>query len=244
MTTIDLSATELDVVWRACEFDPLPLVIDVPSPGATHAERADIERRVWMDLVGRGLADDHGRPHWRLADRLGTIARRTKSVQLRVFGADATRAILATRGRHNVLGVLDGRFRLSPVPATGTTGTLLALLPEVPAGQGHSVSVDTTVLAAAARSANAHDKLRRHGVSTDDARTLVAMATGGIRTVQFVAENRDSDGRVTRSQPISLYDNGSGRYHVIRTITGTTDHLTVTPATSPSLADALARLNG
>jgi EspG family len=243
MTGLDLSATELDVVWRAAGFGALPLIIDVPSPGATHAARTALERRVWTDLVARELADDHGHPHWRLTDRLAVIARRSHSLELRIFGADAIRAILATRGRRSVLAVLGNRFRLTSVPTTGRVATLLALLPEVPAGQGYSVSVDTDVFAAATRRpAKAHDALRRRGVGTDDARTLLAMATGSVRTVQIVAETRDPDGHAVRSRPVSVHDTPTGRYRTIRTITETTDHLTVTPATATSLREALARL--
>jgi hypothetical protein len=238
MTRFDLSATELDVVWRTAGFGTLPLIIDVPSPGATHAERALLEHRVWADLVTRGLADDPGRAHWRLTDRLETIARCAQSLQLRVFGADETRAILATRGRHNVLGVLGERFRLAAVPDTGRAETLVSLLPEVPAGPGHSVSVDTALFrAAAADPGTAFDRLRRHGLGTDDARTLLAMTTGAVRVTQLVAERRD--GRVTRSRPVSVLDTANGRYRVIRTVTTTGDHLTVTPATTATLADAL-----
>lgn len=242
MTRFDLSPTELDVVWRASGFGALPLVIDVPSPGATHAERAAVERLVWTDLLRRELAEDVGQLNWRLHDRLETIARRGRSLELRVFGADAIRAILATRGRRNVLGVLGDRFRVKSVPATGRAATLLALLPEVPAGRGHSVSVDTTVFAAATKTAQPHDRLRRHGVGTDDSRTLLAMATGSVRVAQIVVESRDSDGRVVRSGAVSVHDTPAGRYQTIRTVTAHTDHITVTPATTASLVDALGRL--
>lgn len=238
MTRFDLSTAELDVVWRAAGLGALPLIIDVPSPGATHTERADIERRVWTDLVERGLADDHGVPHWRLLDRLETIARCGRSLQLRTFGADATRAVLATRGRHNVLGVLGERFHLTAVPDTGRPATLVSLLPEVPAGQGHSVSVDTTVFTtAAADPATAHDRLRRHGLGADDARMLLAMTTGAVRITQLVSERRD--GTVVRSRPVSVLDTATGRYRVVRTVTAAGDHLTVTPTTAAALADAL-----
>ncbi|MGB3437680.1 MAG: ESX secretion-associated protein EspG [Actinophytocola sp.] len=238
MTRFDLSAAELDVIWRAAGFGALPLVIDVPSPGATHAERALLEHRVWTDLVARGLADDHGRAHWRLMNRLETIAECGRSLQLRVFGADAASAILATRGRHNVLGVLGERFSLTAVPDTGRTATLVSLLPENPAGKGHSVSVDTAVFtSAAADPATAHATLRRHGVGTDDARTLLSMTTGAVRVAQLVVEHRGS--KVVRSRPVSVIDTAAGRYRVIRTVTAAGDHLTVTPTTTAALADAL-----
>jgi hypothetical protein len=169
---------------------------------------------------------------------LETIARCGQSLQLRVFGDDATRAILATRGRHNVLGVLGERFRLTAVPDTGRAAILLSLLPDVPAGQGRSVSVDTAVFStAAADPGTAHDRLRRHGLTTDDARLLLTMTTGAVRITQLVAERRD--GRVIRSPPVSVLDTAAGRYRVIRTVTAAGDHLTVTPATTAALADAL-----
>ncbi|MCA1655721.1 MAG: ESX secretion-associated protein EspG [Pseudonocardiaceae bacterium] len=245
MTRFDLSATELDVVWQAAGFGALPLVIDVPSPGATHADRAALERRVWTDLVARDLAEDHGHAHWLLADLLGVLAHRGQSYQLRVFGDDATRAIIATRGRHTVLGVLADRFRLTSVPGVGRAAALAALLPDVPAGRGHSVSVDTTAFAAATRAtsaARAHDRLRVHGLSADDARTLLTMTTGSVRTAQLVAERRDPGGRTVRSRPVSAHDTSAGRYRTIRTITAATDHLTVTPTTTAALVDALTRL--
>jgi len=242
MTRFDLSTTELDVVWRASGFGTLPLILDVPSPGATHAERAALERRVWTELVGRELADDHGQADWRLLEQLDTIARRRRSLELQVFGTGTTRAVLATRGRRSVLGVLADRFLLSSVPATGQAATLLALLPDVPPGQGHSISVDTTVFAAATEAAKPQDKLRRLGVSGDDARTLLAMASGSVRIAQIVAEVRDSTGRAVRSRTMSVYDTPSGRYRAIRTITSISDYLTVTPASAASLADALAGL--
>ena len=238
MTRFDLSATELDVIWRAAGFGELPLIIDVPSPGATHAERAVLEHRVWTELVARGLADDHGRAHWRLTDRLATIAERGRSLQLRTIGADATSAVLATRGRHNVLGVLGDRFHLTAVPGTGRAATLLSLLPETPAGQGYSVSVDTAAFtSAAADPATAYDKLRRHGLGTDDARTLLAMTTGAVRITQLVAERRGDE--VVRSRPVSVLDTATGRYRVIRTVADGGDHLTVTPVTTAALVEAL-----
>jgi EspG family len=65
---------------------------------------------------------------------------------------------------------------------------------------------------------------------------------GSVRIAQFVAEARNPDGGAVRSPAMSVYDTPSGRYRAIRTITPVTDHLTVTPATSASLADALTRL--
>jgi hypothetical protein len=239
---VHLSAVELDVVWRAESLGALPLVIDVPSPGTTHAERADLERRVWRDLERRELADDHGRPHWRLADLLAVIAHRRAALEFRVFGRDRRNGILATRGRTAVLAELRESVRLRRVPVTGLARTLLSLLPEERPGAGHSVSVDTGAFAHAVRSADPAAALRRTGLDPDAARTLLAMATGAVRIAQFVAEWRDAQGRTTRSPVIAVHDTPAGRYRTIRSATAAGDHLTVTPATSASLVAALGQL--
>jgi hypothetical protein len=244
--TIELSAAELDVVWRALSFGDLPLILDVPSPGATQAERAALEARVWAELVDRELAEDHGRATGKLVNVLGVIRHRRWAVELRTFGPDPRRAMLAVHGVramlavHGVRAVLavldDEKLRLARVPDTGIAGTLLSLLPELPAGTGHQVTVAAealTAAAAAGTSAAARDVLRGHGVNRDDAGSLVTMTTGGIRTGQIAAEHRGPDGRLIRSPRIvAFYDTPHGRYRALRT----DGHLTIGPATLAALA--------
>jgi hypothetical protein len=235
--TIELSAVELDVVWRSLSFGDLPLILDVPSPGATRAERAALEARVWAGLVDRELAEDHGRATGKLVTVLGVIRRRRWAVELRTFGPDPRQAILAVHGVRAVLAVLDkGKLRLARVPDTGIAGTLLSLLPELPAGKGHQVTVAAealTAAAAAGTSAAARDVLRGHGVNRDDAGSLITMTTGSIHTGQIAAELRGPDGRLTRSPRIvAFYDTPHGRYRALRT----DGHLTIGPATPAALA--------
>lgn len=246
----NLTTTELDVVWRAEPLGALPLVLDVPSPGASDAERAAIETGVWSDLVERELADDHGRAEPGLASALRVLANHRRSLQLRLFGPEPIRAILAKHGRRAVLAAIDGDdFRMSPVPETGLVVTLLSLLPKVPTGQGHSVSVDTTAFAQAARTASrpaAERTLRQHGLGRDEARTLLDMATGAVRTGQIMAERRTADGGSSRTpRVIAFHDTRSGRYLAVRTISANSDHLTIAPATMDKLAgmvDQAARM--
>lgn len=235
--TTELSATELDVVWRALSFGDLPLILDVPSPGTTRAERSALEGRVWAELVDRELAEDHGRATGKLVDVLGVLRRRRWAVELRTFGPGPRRAILAVHGVRAVLAVLaDDTLRLARVPDTGIAGTLLSLLPELPAGTGHQVTVAAealTAAAAAGTSAAARDVLRGHGVNRDDAGSLVTMTTGSIRTGQIAAEHRGPDGRLIRSPRIvAFYDTPHGRYRALRA----DGHLTIGPATLGALA--------
>ena len=78
-----LPATEFDVVWRALDLGDPPLVLTVPSPGRTRAERAAVEARVWSALRERGLAGADGAPLGKLTGRLTTIARSTTAIELR-----------------------------------------------------------------------------------------------------------------------------------------------------------------
>lgn len=245
--TLELSTLELDVVWRAQAFDDLPLIIDVPSPGGTRAERASLEAQVWTDLVDRELADDHGHATARLVDALRVINHRRQSLELRVFGPDPLRALLAVRGSRAVLAVLDSeRFRLAVVANTGLAKTIVSLLPPLHAGRGHPTSVTTTALANAAKATTpgaAWDALQGHGVNRDDARILLEMATGSTRTGQFAAERRAPDGRRSRSPRIvAFYDTPKGRYQVLRKTIGSAEHVTVAPASPQALTRSVSDL--
>ena len=239
---MELSPVELDVVWRSQPFDELPLIIDVPSPGGTRAERDALEAKVWAGLVERELADDHGRPTAEVSGALGVIARRSRALQLRMFGLDPLRAILAVRGVRAVLAVLDTNFRLAKVSKIGLTGTLLSLVPELPAGPGHTITVPAASLMAAAEAATparAWKTLSDHGVNRDDARILIGMATGSIRTGQIAAERRAPNGRLTRSARIvAFHDTPKGRYQTLRNA----EHITVGPASRAALARSVNEL--
>lgn len=239
---LELSTVELDVVWRSQPFDELPLIIDVPSPGGTRTARDTLEAKVWAGLVERELADDHGRPTAEVAAALGVIARRRQALQLRMFGLDPLRAILAVRGARAVLAVLDTRFQLANVSDTGLAGTLLSLLPEVPAGPGHAITVPAAPLMAAAEAstpARAWESLSDNGINRDDARILIGMATGSVRTGQIAAEQRAPNGRLTRSARIvAFHDTPNGRYQTLRK----TEQITVAPATRAALARSVDEL--
>jgi hypothetical protein len=240
---IELSTLELDVVWRSQPFGELPLILDIPSPGATHAERAALEAQVWTELIERDLADDPGHATNTVVTALQVIARRRLSLHLRTFGPDARRALVAQRGRRTVLGVLDDQgFRLARVADTGLANTLLSLLPEVPAGPGRSVSAPIHGFERASQAASstaAIEALTEQGLDRTDARTLLDMTTGSIRTGQIAAEVRKRDGHIARSDHvIAFHDTPHGRYQaVVRD-----EYLTVAPATTTTLARAINTL--
>ena len=67
-----LSTLEFDVVWEAARLTRRNVALDVPSPGITHAERAEFVRNAWTSLEGRGLARG-GRVTSEMADTLALL---------------------------------------------------------------------------------------------------------------------------------------------------------------------------
>ncbi|TDQ05242.1 ESX secretion-associated protein EspG [Labedaea rhizosphaerae] len=235
MTEFALSATEFDVVWRGLGYGLPPLILDVPSPGATYTERAVIEREVWDALGGRGLADGPGQPRPAVAALFAVIAERKKAIELRV---GALRTVLAVGPRRAVLAQLDGdRMWFATVPETGLAATIVEVLPAAPAGAGRSVTVDARALAAAEAASTpiARQKaLQDSGVARGDARALAEMTDGATEVGQFAVE---VDGR-RGDRVVAFYRGTTGRYQLIRH----GDHITVTPASAAQLSAAVDRL--
>jgi hypothetical protein len=234
-----LDATEFDVIWRAQGFGVPPAVLDMPSPGVSHAERARIEHAVWSALTGRGLATGFGEPAWGLRAALGVVAKRVTSFELH------TAELRALLGRVNQRAVLvefsDGRLHIRAVADTGLAQTIATLLPELPAGQGQSITVDASLLARAEASLTAAAKrvvLRRGGLSRDDARTFADMMAGAEGHGQIVAEVTRHGTTRRSDRVVAFFHNDTGRYRVIRT----GDHITITPVTTAQLTAAADEL--
>ncbi|TDQ05126.1 ESX secretion-associated protein EspG [Labedaea rhizosphaerae] len=233
---VALDATEFDVVWRAAGLGVPPAVLDMPSPGGSHAERARIEHAVWSALTGRGLATGFGQATSRLRTAIGLVASRVTSFELH------TARLRALLGRVNQRAVLvefaDGRLLLRTVPDTGLAQTIAGLLPELPAGPGRSITVDVGLLAKAEAAASRRVVLRRGGLSRDDARTLADMMCGADGHGQIVAEVTHHGVTRRSASVVAFFHNDGGRYRVIRT----DDHVTITPVTTAQLAAAADEL--
>ena len=231
-----LDATEFDVVWRAAGHGLPPAVLDMPSPGASHAERARIEHAVWSALTGRGLANGFGQAAGGLRTAIGVVAGRVTSFELH------TAALRALLGRVNRRAVLvefaDGRLLLRTVPETGLAQTIASLLPELPAGPGRSITVDASLLAKAEAAPARRVVLRRGGLSRDDARTLADMMCGADGHGQIVAEVTRHGVTRRSDRVVAFFHNAGGRYRVIRT----DDHITITPVTTAQLVAAADEL--
>lgn len=140
-----LSEAEFDVLWDALRLGPTPVVLRLPSPGRTRAERARIVAAGRDGLRRRGLADVTG-PAPEPARLLGLLAAPRRQLELRAWFGRPVRALAAERDGDGALAVRrDGRVELhaagTPAHAVRTT------LPARPAGRGRAVSLPTAALA-------------------------------------------------------------------------------------------------
>ena len=107
---IVLSALEFDVV---CEAEGLTgrrhAVLTVPSPGATHTERARLVAQAWADLRARRLAEPgKDRLDEDVADLLVLLDRPQLSVDLRIWAPDRSiRAAGSANGNAGLVTVVD-----------------------------------------------------------------------------------------------------------------------------------------
>ncbi|XVV03035.1 ESX secretion-associated protein EspG [Actinosynnema sp. CA-248983] len=221
---VTISALEFDVLWEHLRLETMPLVLKVPSPGKTNAERADLERRAWAGLESRGL----GRPvslDPMLEDLLHLLNRPQREVDGRLWLGRSVRVLAAAKGQSAVLAVLDGeQLTLRPASADGLPREAVSVLPAVPPGPGHSVTLPSADLDAAAAAAGTPDKLeaalRERGVRADDAKVLADMFKDAGNRGQFGGAVRDKWGkRVRPEHVVAFFDNPNGRYVQLRRAT-------------------------
>ncbi|MFD7659464.1 ESX secretion-associated protein EspG [Actinosynnema sp. NPDC059797] len=221
---VTISALEFDVLWEHLRLETMPLVLKVPSPGKTNAERAELERRAWAALEQRGL----GRPvslDPMLEDLLHLLNRPQQEVDGRLWLGRSVRVLAAAKGHSAVLAVLDGdRLTLRPASSEGLPREALSVLPQLPAGPGHSVTLPSADLDAAAAASATPDDLAKalaaRGIRAEDAQTLATMFQDASNRGQFGAAHRDKWGkRVRPDNVVAFFDTPAGRYIQLRRAT-------------------------
>jgi hypothetical protein len=219
---ITLSALEFDVLWEHLRLGQLPLVVKVPSPGKTFAERAEIEERAWAQMEGRGL----GRPvevHPDIEGILSVLAKPDREVDARAYAGRNVRVLAAATGEvAGVAELCDGQVTLRRASATGLTGAVLAALPSAAAGPGRSVALRTEDFEAAAHGAGGtregfQKALLDQGIREEDGQALTEMIKDVSGMGSFGAAARDKLGRRRRAERVvSFFDTEDGRYVQIR----------------------------
>jgi hypothetical protein len=230
-----ISTLEFDVLWEHLGLETMPLVLKVPSPGKTREERRSIEDQVWRQLGARGLGGPRSLDPT-LEDLLHVLNRPQQEVDARMWLHErSVRVLAAGKGQAGVLAVLDGgQLILRPAEADGLPREALTTLPSAPAGEGHSITLPSADLDAAAASASTPEELEealRGRVRADDAHTLAEMVRDASNRGQFGAAARDKWGkRVRPDRVVAFYDTPKGRYlQMRRAVDGQPPWSTITP---------------
>jgi hypothetical protein len=236
---VTISALEYDVLTEHFQLDPMPLVLKVPSPGRTDAERAAIVDRAWAGLENADVP--------RLEHQLGILRRAEREIDGRVWVGRSLRLLAAALGDEAVLAVLDGdRLTLHDADATGLPRHALSVLPQTGAGPGRSVTLRTADFEAAAREATGQAELaaalRSRGVA--DATELADMIGDIVNRGQFGSAVRDRWGRRVRAgRVISFFDTADGRYLQVRRDNDAEAWTTISPADPRRLLQHLTELH-
>lgn len=248
-TALVLSPLEFDVLWEAERLPARHVALDVPSPGITFTERAQLIEDAWESLNDRGLARGR-RASGDLLDTLGVLANPTASVDVWAWTDRRISGLAASTGNHATLGVLDGgEVWLIPARDSSFAESAVSVIGELDAGVGQSISMPHAVLVEADAEAegDAHalvTALEDRGVTLWQAQELAGMFLGAVARGQFGAERRGSDGRMRRaSRVLAFHDTDAGRYlfQLSRNNDGQV-WATVTPADNRLLAQKIWEL--
>ncbi|MGX7823869.1 ESX secretion-associated protein EspG [Actinokineospora sp. 24-640] len=244
-----LSALEFDVLWESERLPAKHVALDVPSPGATHTERAQLVERAFGTLAARGLVKG-GRAVPELADRLALLAYPQVSVDTWVWTDREIAGLAAAQGSQAMLGVVDrAEVWLIPTRATALADAAVSIAGAAPAGPGRSVSLPTDVLTEAdARCGGDAQKLvtvlSERGISFSEAQSLASMLGGMGARGQLGAERTQRDQRRTRAtRTIAFHDTVDGRYlYLTRAANDGRMWSTITPADNPRIAACVREL--
>jgi hypothetical protein len=252
-SSVVLTALEFDVVWESQRFPARHVVLDVPSPGVTRNERADLVAKTWAGLAERGLAD-RGRADSELTDRLALLAYPERSVDGWIWMDREIRGLAAQSGRDAMLGVVDrGEVWLIPARDTSFVEAAVSMAGECPGGYGRSVSVPLDVLREADSRAAGDPKsmvveLHELDFPLGKSQVLAGMFAGMIGRGQFGAQRTEAGRggqRVTgrAGRVVSFHDTQRGRYlYLTKPSADGRVWATVTPADNATIATAVWEL--
>lgn len=238
-----LSALEFDVVWESERLPARHVALDVPSPGKTNAERAELVRTTWRGLESRGLAQS-GRATPELVDTLEILAHPHVSVDVWVWAGREVKAFASVAGRQAQLAVVDeGKVWLIPARDSALAESAVSVAGELAAGRGRSVSLPNDLVAAADDESRGDTNrfittLEAKGVALGDAQALTSMLVGITTRGQFGAERHHRDKRIVRAERVvAFHDTPEGRYvDLVKPSPDGRAWLTVSPTDNQRLA--------
>jgi EspG family len=216
-TTFTLSRLEFDVIWEYLQLGPFPTVYRMLGHGETHDQRKRLVKEAWQSLQHNGFATSELNPE--LVGMLRTLARPQQALDLRMgHRGKEVRALAGSRHEHAARGVLDGDLVLSEITPGGLSRTMVALLPQHPAGKGHSVTLSSRAFnEACMESSDTSGGLRAalllRGMRSDDAAQLAEALDRPFGGGQFGAAVLDRWGKRHRADHVvGFVDTASGRY--------------------------------
>jgi hypothetical protein len=245
-----LSLLEFDVLWESERFPRRHVALDVPSPGKTHTERAQLVRDTWRSLERRGLAEG-GRPIPDLADDLALLAYPRRAVYGFIWAPDRKITLLAaSNGGSALMGVVDGgEVWLIPTRDESIADAAVSVAGEMPAGPGQSISLPTRLLTSADSRAQGDGQrlaleLADENVPLSQAQALAGMVAGMTTRGQFGVETARGAERPKRAdRVVAFHDTPNGRYlHLVKPSADRTEWSTITPADNQRLAAGVREL--
>lgn len=250
MTTMVLTATEFEVVWARLSLGEAPLALELPSFGATDAERRVLASLAMDSLRERGLADRIG-PTSGLTDACLGLTDYGWSLDARLWTGELLRAFGAARGESGTLAVRIGdTVHLTRLPDYLLPTDLATLAGNTVSGPGEAISVRGDSLDAAARVAGADPALFAEvlidcGETPPVARELARRCAGAGWWGQFGCTVKDRFGATRRASRVVAFHDvpGRGRYLVLRRVeNGGVVWVTVLPGGSRQLVAQLIAL--
>lgn len=233
-----MSAVEFDVLWREFGRGLPPYPLDLPSPGTTYGERAQIVAEIWAQLARRGVVD--AGPRRRLPagidDALSVLAKGRITIDGIIDHGEQVCLLAAKDGVRAALVLQrdDDIQLLATMDAALLSGRLIELLPSSPPAHGQPVSLPyqllTDVLGKLARgdidSVEFERLLRLAGVSGPDVRWIAGLAQGDQgHAVQFGVNIEGN-----RTGVLSWYATEQGGVLVTRQKEPDGDWVTITPS--------------
>lgn len=249
--TVVLSTVEFDVLWEAERLGSRHVALSTPSPGRTHAERAEVVQKAWHSLADRGLARGN-RADGDLLDLMGMLANPVVSIDVWAWADHQVSGLAVSTGTYAVLGIVDGgEFWLVPARSSTLAESAVSVIGELTPGVGQTVSLPHQVLVDAATQAggDAHaliTALQDRGMPLFQAQELAGMLFGQVARGQFGAERRGKGGTTRRAERVvAFHDTDAGRYLMQREQNSDgVDWCTVTPADNALLAERVWELLG
>ncbi|WP_020668800.1 ESX secretion-associated protein EspG [Amycolatopsis nigrescens] len=243
---IRLHPGEFFLLWSSLGLGEPPAVLGIPHIGRTRAARAEFERTADAGLSERELGTV-SRPDRDLAGMLRAVAGADVLLDMSAeWAGPEFRAVGAVLGQQCVtVGVSGTELRIGPVRGSALVSTMLAAVPELPAGHGAPANVRAADYAAACAAGRRDgtngfsDSLRSAGLRPAEVNTLVRAVTGRAGGGQFGGGCRGRGGRWSRGAgSVNWVDTEQGRFALSRT----GDWVTATPADPARLRTMVEQL--